>query len=681
MPSKLEILINAKDKASGTLAKVGGALPGLGTAFAAVGAASTAAAASIFAITKATAAAHDKMGKFASRIGISTEALSAYHHVAVMSGVTVETINMGFQRMTRRISEASRGTGVAVKALGELGISIDSIHGKAPDQQFEMIAAALDGVANQSDKARLAMQFFDSEGVALLQTLTSGTKGLQEMKDEAEKFGLVVSQRAAANSAAFNDSLSRLTGSFKGLRNHMAEEVMPTITGLSNRFAYFVANNRDGILDFAEKATVALSGFIEYSSYGVALLIDSWRGLQMVWQVLKGGLYELTAFMNEALSALAFKFRETLEAMNIKGVFDTAIAEIKAFEDGNKEAVESLRAMSEQAFTDLREITDQGMAVEKVKDFASKVKSTIAEIRAEGDAGSMLGIDDETREQTLTNVQAMTDAQVSSYNQLLAAHDQYYLSEEERLAVWYEKQQEMYTGHQEALLVLDDVYHARKKEIEAARQEEIEAQRQAQIKKNEKYNQDELKRQAKGDSEKAKMASDREKIIFNLQKQFGQKGFNLSKLINIKEAYANTKAAAMSAYKAMAGIPVIGPALGVAAAAAAIAYGAQQVLDIKGQSLGGAAHGGLSFVPREQTYLLDRGERVLSPDQNRDFTDALQGGGIGGGMTIENFALQVMPNATNPEALLAMTTDDWESIAMEKMLPAFRELSLRGQTI
>lgn len=47
-----------------------------------------------------------------------------------------------------------------------------------------------------------------------------------------------------------------------------------------------------------------------------------------------------------------------------------------------------------------------------------------------------------------------------------------------------------------------------------------------------------------------------------------------------------------------------------------------------------AAHGGLDYVPAETTYLLDKGERVVSPKQNKDLTEFLsgdKGGGRGGG--------------------------------------------------
>ena len=41
-------------------------------------------------------------------------------------------------------------------------------------------------------------------------------------------------------------------------------------------------------------------------------------------------------------------------------------------------------------------------------------------------------------------------------------------------------------------------------------------------------------------------------------------------------------------------------------------------------ALSGVAHGGIDNIPREGTWLLDGGERVMSPSQNADFTDFLE---------------------------------------------------------
>jgi len=53
-----------------------------------------------------------------------------------------------------------------------------------------------------------------------------------------------------------------------------------------------------------------------------------------------------------------------------------------------------------------------------------------------------------------------------------------------------------------------------------------------------------------------------------------------------------------------------------------------------GGGASGVAHGGLDYVPRDQTFFLRQGERVIQPEQNRDLTRALAEGGLNGGMTV-----------------------------------------------
>ncbi|MHA3097747.1 transglycosylase SLT domain-containing protein [Acinetobacter brisouii] len=60
-------------------------------------------------------------------------------------------------------------------------------------------------------------------------------------------------------------------------------------------------------------------------------------------------------------------------------------------------------------------------------------------------------------------------------------------------------------------------------------------------------------------------------------------------------------------------------------------------------SVAGVFHGGTDYVPKESSYLLDKGERVLSPRQNQDLTSYLAGkrdsggqGGSGANITINN---------------------------------------------
>lgn len=82
--------------------------------------------------------------------------------------------------------------------------------------------------------------------------------------------------------------------------------------------------------------------------------------------------------------------------------------------------------------------------------------------------------------------------------------------------------------------------------------------------------------------------------IASIGSAFGKKGFKIAQAAAIAEATIDTYKAANGAYASLAKIPYVGPALGAAAAAAAIVAGMARVASIKSQTYSGAyAHGGM----------------------------------------------------------------------------------------
>ncbi len=78
---------------------------------------------------------------------------------------------------------------------------------------------------------------------------------------------------------------------------------------------------------------------------------------------------------------------------------------------------------------------------------------------------------------------------------------------------------------------------------------------------------------------------------------FGKKGFKVWKAMSMTQALVDTYASATGAYKAMVGIPLIGPGLAIAAAASAIAAGLANVSMISKQKYQEAEDGGLMKGP------------------------------------------------------------------------------------
>ncbi len=113
-----------------------------------------------------------------------------------------------------------------------------------------------------------------------------------------------------------------------------------------------------------------------------------------------------------------------------------------------------------------------------------------------------------------------------------------------------------------------------------------------------------------------------------------EKAFAVQKaLMNIEETYSNT-------FNAISAIPLVGPYLAMPMAIAASAMQIASAAGIQGMaapSVSGVAHGGLDYVPKESTYLLDKGERVLSPNQNQDLNNFMKSGDKSG-LTINNYS-------------------------------------------
>ena len=89
----------------------------------------------------------------------------------------------------------------------------------------------------------------------------------------------------------------------------------------------------------------------------------------------------------------------------------------------------------------------------------------------------------------------------------------------------------------------------------------------------------EIKTAKKAGKDTTKLEEEKEEAINQVKKKYADKQFAASVL----QVTATTAVAAMEAYKAMAGIPIIGPVLGAMAAAAAVASGAAQIAVAKQQ--------------------------------------------------------------------------------------------------
>lgn len=224
---------------------------------------SIAGGAGLVAVAKSTANAGDEIQKLSQRLGSSTEFLSQMRLGTDLTGVSFKTFTTGIQRMTRRLAEAAAtGKGEAVPALEALGVSIESIKDLAPEDQFKLLADAMEGIESQGEKVRIAMKLFDTEGVALIQTMQGGSKAINEYQKEADRLGLTISQNAANAAADFNDELTRLNAKVKGLKESIGQSLIPVMTEILKQINSEEITKGAGKVDALQSSMITLYGAV-----------------------------------------------------------------------------------------------------------------------------------------------------------------------------------------------------------------------------------------------------------------------------------------------------------------------------------------------------------------------------------------------------------------------------------
>jgi len=139
--------------------------------------------------------------------------------------------------------------------------------------------------------------------------------------------------------------------------------------------------------------------------------------------------------------------------------------------------------------------------------------------------------------------------------------------------------------------------------------------------------------------------------IAGLTKSFaGEQSTAYRIMFGIEQGFAIAQAA-MAIQQSIAKAMTLGYPQNIPVIAETVGQGAQIVSNIKNITMGGIAHGGLDYVPKEATYLLDKGERVLSPRQNKDLANFMANGSSRSQnkVTVNNYSNEKADVQTTPD--------------------------------
>lgn len=215
------------------IAAVGKALAAVGKGLL-VGGAITALLAGIAAIKNAFNVSElgDSIDKTSQKVGMSTNAFQKWGYVLERCGLEVSQLQTATRALTRN---SMNGNADYFKQLG-----IDP-KGLSQQQLFDKTVTALQNISDSTQRARIAYKLFGQSSAELAPLLAISNAEVQRLTYQYDLLGAVMSGKVVRASVDLQDALTDMRAAFQGLKNTLAQAIIPLLTKVVVRITVFIA--------------------------------------------------------------------------------------------------------------------------------------------------------------------------------------------------------------------------------------------------------------------------------------------------------------------------------------------------------------------------------------------------------------------------------------------------------
>lgn len=577
----------------------------------------------------------DAMGKQAKAVNATVEAYSRLAVAADINEVSQQELFVGLNQLNRALVSAQDAGSKEAAIFRELGVATTDTNGKIRSSADVLldVADAFSKSEAAAVEATFAQELFGRGGRDFVTFLNQGKEAIRAQADEADRLGATFSGKTAEGADQFNDNLTLLKVALSGIGNEVITQLLPSFINLTN---VFLAVARDGstlkdigALIVAVLRTLAQVAIVVVGVFRLLGLLIG-QGLALQFSVLEkavqgtinlfvtfaqniGRLIQSIVALVKSVGSLGDVFSAVVKgdfkgaadaARNALGTVSTAAAEVgnqftKVF-DGTGSVIEktandvagTVKDITTGAFNDIVALATntQDLLAAISSDAVAAVPGAPGAAGAPAGPGRDLkpvaqtapGTDDAARARALQAEADLLDFQAQQEVKL----GEFRNVEAEMLAA---TQLRLEATKAEEAAALEELQAKGITDLATFENEKNAITRNATLQRlqiEQQYQQGVSNLRAK----QLDGARDTFSNIATAAKAFGKEGFLAYKVFASAAALVDTYKAANAAYAAMAGIPYVGPVLGIAAAAAAVAAGLANVAAINSASF---AEGGL----------------------------------------------------------------------------------------
>jgi hypothetical protein len=254
---------------------------------------------------EATADAATKAVELGQKVGLSAEAVQELGYAAQQDGPGMEALGQGLEKLAKNADLATHGGKQAARAFREAGVDVKDIksgHEKL-DGVLEQVADRFQHMPDGATKTALAMKLFGRAGAELVPLLNDGSVGIKQLREEAEKIGVVIDNDAAASLESFGDDADKLKSTLIGLRNQAIAALLPAIKSVVDGLQKWIQAHRGLLVGALTGALRVFLGVLQVVGTVVDGTVKVLKFLADNWEFVVGAVVGLTVAFGPLIAA------------------------------------------------------------------------------------------------------------------------------------------------------------------------------------------------------------------------------------------------------------------------------------------------------------------------------------------------------------------------------------------
>lgn len=220
-------------KAETSGSKVGAAFSSIAKGAAAIGTAVVGAAATLgtaaYKMATDTAAQADEIDKLSERTSINREELQRWMHACDQSGVASSSLTTAVKKMSKAVESDK-----TAETFKRIGLNAEELKKMSLEEQFDAITSALADMEDGAERNAIGAELLGGAYTEMLPLLNAGSKGIKDLKEEADALGIVMSETDVKAGVKLGDTIANVKSAFSGLKNNLANAIIPIVQAFAD---------------------------------------------------------------------------------------------------------------------------------------------------------------------------------------------------------------------------------------------------------------------------------------------------------------------------------------------------------------------------------------------------------------------------------------------------------------